>query len=111
MKIIAGNCPLFAHRRLVRGSRSAGREYRDTSLKPQKLNRPYENPPPSHRAVTLIAGFLTAGCAGPQVRHDTRVDRRHDTAERVEDRSSTRQYNRYDRRDDRYDRRDARYGY
>jgi len=39
------------------------------------------------------------------------MDRRSDAAERVEDRSSTRQYNRYDRRTDRYDRIDSRYGY
>jgi len=61
--------------------------------------------------AAFVAVLLTTGCAGPAVRHDNRVDRRHDTAERVDDRATNRQDNRYDRRGDRYDRRDARYGY
>jgi hypothetical protein len=49
-------------------------------------------------AILGLTGL--AGCYGPAVRHDNRVDRRDD-----------RQDYRHDRRDDRYDRRDARYGY
>jgi hypothetical protein len=61
--------------------------------------------------ITLAGAFVMTGCAGPEVRHDVRVDRRTDSAERVEDRSGTRQYNRNDRQGDRYDRRGTRYGY
>jgi len=61
--------------------------------------------------VALVAIFMISGCAGPAVRHDNRVDRRHDAGDRVEYRADARQDNRYDRRDDRYDRRDARFGY
>jgi PBP1b-binding outer membrane lipoprotein LpoB len=61
-------------------------------------------------ALTALVVIMT-GCAGPEARHDNRVDRRHDTAERVEDRSheSPGQSLRSPRRP--YDRRDARYGY
>ena len=61
--------------------------------------------------VAVLGAAGLAGCAGPAVRHEARMDRRSDAGERVEDRSSTRQYNRYDRRTDRYDRIDSRYGY
>ena len=33
--------------------------------------------------ITLTATLFTAGCAGPTARHDTRVDRRYDTADRA----------------------------
>lgn len=65
------------------------------------------------RTILLLALITTglAGCASPQARHDSRVDRRYDRADRTEARVETRHDNRYDRRDSRRDRVDARYGY
>lgn len=67
------------------------------------------------RMAFVLPFFLIAlsfvGCAGPAVRHDARVDRRGDVAERSSNRASTRQGNRYDRRDSRYERIDSRDGY
>ena len=61
--------------------------------------------------TAFTAALLLTGCAGPAVRHDVRVDRRGDAAERTDARVTTRHDNRYDRRSDRHDRIDTRYGY
>ena len=50
--------------------------------------------------ILFFLAVIFAGCAGPAVRHDTRVDRRYD-------RHDTRQ----DRRSDRYERVENRYSY
>jgi hypothetical protein len=88
---------------------------------PYEINRLYNSKHPMKSKIQIISltafvgVVLMTGCAGPEARHDARVDRRHDAGERIEDRSDTRQYNRVDRRDERYDRRgdrrDARYSY
>ena len=61
------------------------------------------------RLATLLLLPILASCAGPEVRHDTRVDRRDDAAHRVDSRSTNRQDNRYDRRDERGERIENRY--
>lgn len=61
--------------------------------------------------LTLAAVTLLAGCATPAGRHNARVDRRYDRADRTETRIENRQGNRYDRRADRYDRVQTRYSY
>ena len=62
--------------------------------------------------IALLAAFLAplvlAACAGPARRHDIRTDRREDAAARTENRVTTRQDNRYERRGERHDRMESR---
>jgi hypothetical protein len=58
-------------------------------------------------SAILVTGIFSTGCAGPAARHNARVDRREDAA----DRAGARQDIRYDRRADRRDRIDDRYSY
>jgi hypothetical protein len=59
--------------------------------------------------AALTATITLAGCATPATRHDSRVDRRYDAAERAGDGTVGRQDNRYDRRGDRQERVENRY--
>jgi len=59
--------------------------------------------------AALVGSIMLPACAGPAARHDSRVDRRQDAAERTDARVTGRQDNRYDRRADRQDRVENRY--